>query len=124
MNIRDLTPEEMANIESQMRAYRLPLFTRIFKKVWFYFLRYSFLPAFIFLVILFCVYSSIPYWTYVSDKIWFVCKLIVFFYIFGVGGCALISHICEYLSTNRLRKKLGLTQYEFQYFVVIYQIKG
>jgi hypothetical protein len=124
MNIREFTQAELAEIESQMKAYKLPLFSKVFKKVWFYFLRYSFLPAFVFLVILMVIYNSIPYWNNVSDKIWYVCKAIILFYIFGVGGCALISHICEYISTNRLRKKLGLTQYEFQYFVTIYQIKG
>lgn len=122
--MRTLSVPEENKIMDALQNYKLPLITRIFKKVWFYFLKYTFLPVFILLVILFVIYNSFVYFDPKADHIWYVCKTIMFGYIFGVGGFAIISHLCELASTNKLRKKLGLTKDEFIFYVSMYQING
>lgn len=111
-------------IKKALQEFKLPLITRIFKKVWFYFIRYTFVPVFMLLCILFIIYNSIPGYTEFGETIWIISKTIVLFYIFGIGGFALLSHILETLSTQKLCRKLGLTHEELQRYVTIYQIKG
>jgi hypothetical protein len=58
------------------------------------------------------------------DWMWNVDKAIAFFLIFGFGGFTLISHIFELVTTNKLRRRLGLKKWEFQMLVIAFQITG
>ena len=120
----NLTAEREGEIKQALTDYRLPLLTRIFNKVWFCFLRYTFAPVFLLLVILFVIYNSLTGWSDFGDTIWVIAKSIMLFYIFGIGGIALLSNICENISVGRLEKRLGITHDELQYYVTIFQIKG
>jgi hypothetical protein len=121
---KQVTYESEQAIRLELEKFRLPLITRIFKKAWFYFLKFTFLPAFFILLALFICYNSMAFYSSASNLIWNLCKGIIFFYIFGVGGFAVISFVCETRSTTKLCQKLGLTHDELQYYIRLYQIKG
>jgi hypothetical protein len=70
------------------------------------------------------MYNSLTIWSDFSDTIWIIAKSIILFYIFGIGGIAVLSNICERISIARLEKRLGITHDELQYYVTIFQIKG
>jgi amino acid transporter len=121
---KQMQTERDLEIKRILKEYKLPWITRAFKKAWFCFLRYTFLPIALVLIVLFIIYNSIPGYTEFGETIWIICKTIILFYIFGIGGFAILSHVCEIVSTDRLCKKMGLTHDELQYYVTIYQIKG
>ena len=116
------TPEDLDYIKDELYNYKLPWISRVWKKFGVPFLRYSFLPAIILIVILGAIYTGSALG--VNDWIWGVIKGIAFFYIFGVGALALIGKAAERLTANRLRKKLGLTHEQFKTYVEVYQITG
>lgn len=120
----NLTAEREAEIKKALTDYQLPWITRIFKKVWFYFLKYTFVPVFAILIILFIAYNSMSFFSPASEVIWIICKTIFFVYIFGVGGFAMTAAICENVSVSLLCKRLNITHDELQFYVIIYQIKG
>lgn len=118
----DFTPEELDYIKDELYQYRLPWISRVWKKIGVPFLRYSFLPAIILIVILGAIYTGSALG--VNDWIWGVIKGIAFFYIFGVGALALIGKTAERITANRLRKKLGLSHHYFKLLVEAHQITG
>jgi len=109
-------------IKAELQKYKLPWIAKVFKKYGVPFIRYSFLPALIVLVIFGAIYNGSAYG--VNDWMWTFDKAVAFFYIFGFGGFALIAHFAERLTANKLRKKLGLSHEEFKILVEAYQIKG
>lgn len=121
---KELQNTREKEIREALEQYRLPWITRAFKKAWFICLRYTFAPVFVLLCILFIVYNSISGYTDAGDVIWLICKAIILFYIFGIGGFAVTSLIFEIASVRRLCRRLDITHDEMQYYVVIYQIKG
>lgn len=121
INQLDFTTEELEYFEQEMRKYRLPWITKMWKKYGVPFIRYSILPVFIILFVLFVIYNSVSYG---YEWIWDVSKAVVLFYIFVFGGFTLISHLSELWSTNKLRRKLELSKWEFQILVVTFQITG
>ena len=121
INELDYTTEELEYFEQEMRKYKLPWITKAWKKYGVPFIRYSILPVFVILFVLFVIYNSVSYG---YDWIWDVSKITVLFYIFVFGGFTLISHLFELWSTNRLRRRLGLSKWEFQILVVVFQITG
>jgi hypothetical protein len=121
INQLDYTTEELEYFETEMRKFRLPLICRLWKKYGLYFLSYSIIPVMVILTVLFVIYNHAQYG---YDWIWILCKSIVLFYIFGVGGSALISHLLELFTVNKLRKRLGLSKFDFQIFVNQFQITG
>ncbi len=119
----DFTKEELDYLELEMRSFRLPLVTRLWKRYGIPFIKYSFLPMLIIIIILGVLYmssSNLGHW----DWMWTLDKAIAFTYIFGFGIWTLVSHVFELYSTNKLRKRLKLTQREFQILVVIFHITG
>lgn len=124
VNQKALADTREEDIRKVLMGFRLPWITRVFKKVWFYFLKWTFVPIFLLLCILFIIYNSIPGYTDFGETIWMICKTIVLFYIFGVGGFAILSSICETLSTRKLCRLLGITNDELQRYVIIYQLNG
>jgi len=121
INELDYTTEELEYFEQEMRKYKLPWITKAWKKYGVPFIRYSIVPVFVILFVLFVIYNSVSYG---YDWIWDVSKITVLFYIFVFGGFTLISHLFELWSTNRLRRRLGLSKWEFQILVVVFQITG
>jgi hypothetical protein len=118
----DFTNEQLQYFETEMRKYKLPLVTKWHKKYGVPFIRYSFLPALIIIVVFGLIYNGNPYGRY--DWMWTLDKVIAFFYIFGFGLFTLTSFIFERVSTNKLRRRLGLSQMDFNALVVIFQITG
>lgn len=116
------TPEDLDYIKDELYNYRLPWISRVWKKIGVPFLRYSFLPAIILIVILGAIYTGSSLG--VNDWCWGVIKGIAFFYIFGVGALALIGKAAERITANQLRKKLGLTHEQFKTYVEAYGITG
>jgi len=116
------TPEEIEYIKTELRKYKLPWISRVWKKYGVPFLRYSFLPVAILMVIFGAIYNgSAPG---VNDWMWTVDKAIAFFYIFGIGGLALLGKAAERLTANKLRKRLGLSHEDFKVYVQVYGITG
>jgi hypothetical protein len=120
--IMDYTTEELEYFEKEMRKYKLPWITKIWKKVGVPFLRYSFLPALILIAIFGIIYNESAYGQ--NEWMWTVDKTIGLFYIFGFGGFALIAHFAERISANKLRRRLGLSQRDFKILIVVNQITG
>jgi len=118
----DYTQEELQKILKELRSYKLPLLTRIVKKVIYPFFKYSILPVFVILFILFVLYNHHNGYGY--EWIWTLGKTVVLFYIIGVAGLSLLGHLCELYSVNRLRRRLVLTHHEFRTMVVTFQIDG
>lgn len=118
----EYTPEELQYFENEMRKYKLPWITKVFKKYGVPFIRYTFLPALILIVIFGAIYNGSQYGQ--NDWMWVVSKAIAFSYILGFGMFTLISHVSELLSTNKLRKRLGLSKRDFNIMVIAFQITG
>jgi uncharacterized membrane protein YbhN (UPF0104 family) len=118
----DYTQEELQKILKELRSYKLPLLTRIVKKVVYPFFKYSILPVFVILFILFVLYNH--HHGYGYEWVWTLGKTVVLFYIIGVAGLSLLGHLCELYSVNRLRRRLGLTHQQFRTMVVTFQIDG
>jgi hypothetical protein len=121
INQLDYTEEQLQYFETEMRKFRLPLICRLWKRFGLNFLSYSIIPVMVILAVLFVIYNNSQYGI---DWIWILCKSIILFYIFGVGGSGLISHILELIFVNKLRRRLGLTKIDFQIFVNQFEITG
>ena len=122
VNQLDYTTEELLYFEQEMRKYKLPWITKMHKKYGVPFIRYSFLPALIIIIVLGIIYNGSN--TSRNDWMWTVDKAIAFFYIFGFGLFTLVSWIFEKVTVNKLRRRLGLSHYEFNILVIAFQITG
>lgn len=108
-------------IKAELVKFRLPWISRVWKKFGVQALRYSILPLFVTALTFGIIYNeSIQ----TFDWMWWVVKGIAFLLIFGFGIFALLGHITELIKTNKLRKKLGLSQQEFKILVEKYEITG
>lgn len=119
----DYSSEELIYFEKEMRAYRLPKYVKFWKRFGIPFIKYTILPAVILVIVLGSVYMSpknFGQW----DWAWVVSKSIVLSYIAGFGLWTMTSHITELISVNRLRKRLGLSQTDFNLLVIAFQITG
>jgi len=116
------TTEEIEYIKTEIQKYKLPWIARIWKKYGVPVLRYSILPVFVLIVIFGAIYNGSPQG--VNDWMWTLDKALAFFYIFGIGGLALLGKATERFTANKLRKRLGLSHYEFKLYVDAYQITG
>ena len=115
--------EQLEYFEREMRAYRLPSYVKFWKKVGVPFIRFTFLPALIIIVVFGLLYNSqhnYGQW----DWMWTLDKIIALTYIGGFGLWTLVSHLFELSSTNKLRKRLGLPKEHFQILVIAFQITG
>ena len=118
----DFTTEQLEYFETEMRKFKLPLITKLHKKYGVPFIKYSIAPALILIIILGLIYNGTDYGS--NNWMWTVDKAIGLFYIFGFGIFTLISFIFERTSTNKLRKRLGLSQRDFAILVIAFQITG
>jgi len=118
----DYTTEELNYFEQEMRKFRLPWITKVWKKYGVPFIRFTFLPALIIIIIFGAIYMGSQ--TSRNDWMWTLDKAIALFYIAGFGIFTLVSHIFELVSTNRLRRRLGLSQQNFRILVIAFQITG
>jgi hypothetical protein len=109
-------------IKAELQKYKLPWISKIFKKYGVPFIRYSFLPVLVLMGIFGAIYNGSAYG--VNEWMWVFDKTVAFFYIFGFGAFALISHFAELATVNKLRKKLGLSHEEFKILVEAYGITG
>ena len=116
--MRTHTKEE---IKAELMKFKLPWIARVWKKYGWTGLRYSILPAFAIAVIFGIIYNNS---VQIYDWMWVLVKTIGFVYIFGFGLLALAGHFAERIAANKLRKKLGLSQYEFKILVEAYNITG
>lgn len=118
------TTEELEYFEKEMRAYRLPKYVKFWKKAGVPFIRYTFLPALIIIVVFGLIQMSdrnYGQW----DWMWTMDKIIALTYIAGFGLWTLTSHITELISTNKLRRRLGIkNKWHFQVLVIAFQITG
>ena len=119
----DYTSEELVYFEQEMRKYRLPWITKMHKKYGVPFIRFTFLPALIIIGVLGFIYMGDRNYGQL-DWMWTVDKAIALFYIIGFGLFTLVSHIFELVTTNKLRRRLGLSKWEFQILVIAFQITG
>lgn len=119
----DFTTEELEFFEKEMRAYRLPWITRLHKIYGVWFARFCMLPLVVLIAVLGIIYMGANNRGQL-DWLWTVDKAIAFFIIFGFGIFTLISHIFERVSTNKLRKRLGLSKRDFAILVIAFQITG
>lgn len=118
----DFTTEQLEYFETEMRKFKLPLITKLHKKYGVPFIKYSIAPALILIIVLGLIYNGSDYGS--NNWMWTVDKAIGLFYIFGFGIFTLISFISERTSTNKLRKRLGLSQRDFAILVIAFQITG
>ena len=116
------TPEELQYFEKELRKYKLPWITKVWKKYGVPFIRYSILPALIIIAVFGIIYNNSVYGQ--NDWMWTVDKAIALFYIFGFGLFTLISHVAELITTNKLRRRLGLSKRDFNIMVIAFQITG
>ena len=116
------TKEENDYIKAELQKYKLPWITKIFKKYGVWVLRYTLLPMAIIMVIFGAIYNGSAQG--VNDWMWTFDKVVAFFYIFGVGGLGLLGHFAERISSNKIRKRLGLSHSEFKLYIQAYQITG
>jgi hypothetical protein len=86
------------------------------------FARFAILPLVIIIAVLGIIYNASSFGQ--NEWMWTVDKILALFIIFGFGGFTLISHIFERVTTNRLRKKLGLSKRDFSILVIAFQITG
>lgn len=117
------TTEQLDYFEKEMRAFRLPKVTQLWKKFGVPFIRWTILPAIIIIIIFGALYGSernVGQW----DWMWTLDKTIALSYIAGFGLWTLVSHLFELSSTNKLRKRLGLPKEHFQILVIAFQITG
>lgn len=108
-------------IKAELLKYKLPWIAKIWKKYGVPALRYSILPLFVTALVFGIIYNES---VQTFDWMWWVVKGIAFLLIFGFGAFALLGHFAERLSSNKLRKKLGLSYGEFKIYIEAYQIKG
>ena len=123
VNVLPYTTEQLEYFEKEMRAYRLPKYVKFWKKAGVPFIRFTFLPALIIIVVFGLLQMSdrnYGQW----DWMWTLDKVIALTYIAGFGLWTLTSHITELISTNKLRRKLGLPKWHFQILVIAFQITG
>lgn len=109
-------------IKAELQKYKLPWISRVFKKYGMPFIRYSFLPALILITVFGVIYNESSYGQ--NEWMWVFDKTLALFYIFIFGGFALIAHLAERQTVNKLRKKLGLSHEEFKILIEAYQITG
>lgn len=117
------TTEQLDYFEKEMKEFRLPKITQSWKKFGVPFIRFTFLPALIIIIIFGALYGSeknLGQW----DWMWTLDKVIALTYIAGFGLWTLVSHLFELSSTNKLRKRLGLPKEHFQILVIAFQITG
>jgi hypothetical protein len=123
VNVLPYTTEQLEYFEKEMRAYRLPKYVKFWKKAGVPFIRFTFLPALIIIVVFGLLQMSdrnYGQW----DWMWTLDKVIALTYIAGFGLWTLTSHITELISTNKLRRKLGIPKWHFQILVIAFQITG
>jgi hypothetical protein len=124
VNALPYTTEELEYFEKEMHAYRLPKWVKWWKKAGVPFIRFTFLPALIIIIIFGAIYGSAKnfgQW----DWMWTLDKIIALTYIAGFGLWTLSSHIVELISTNKLRRRLGIkNKWHFQVLVIAFQITG
>ena len=118
----DYTQEEFQYFEEELRKYKLPWISKVFKKYGVLVLRYSILPILIVLVIFGVIYNGSA--DGVNEWMWVFDKAVALSYIFGFGAFALIGHLAELYTSNKLRKKLGLSHHYFKLLVEAHQITG
>ena len=118
----DYTTEELQYFETELKKYKLPWISKVWKKYGVPVLRYSFLPVLIILVIFGAIYNGSAIG--VNDWMWTFDKIVAFIYIFGFGALALAGKLFELYRTNKLRKKLGLSHHYFKLLVEAHQITG
>lgn len=118
----DYTTEELEYFEQEMRKYKLPWITKMHKKYGVPFIRYTFLPALIIIIVFGIIYMNAGYGQY--DWMWTLDKCIALTYIGGFGLFTLVSHIFELVTTNKLRRRLGLSQRDFNILIIAFQITG
>lgn len=116
------TEEQLEYFETEMRKFKLPWITRMWKLYGVPFIRYSIVPIILIIAVFGIIYNGSAYGR--NEWMWTVDKAIAFFLIFGFGGFTLISHIFELVSTNKLRKRLGLPKIDFNILVIAFQITG
>jgi hypothetical protein len=118
----DFTTEQLDLIEKELHAYRLPWITRMHKLYGVPFARFAILPLILLIAVLGIIYNANAFGH--NDWMWTVDKALAFFLIFGFGGFTLISFIFERTTSNKLRKKLGLSKRDFALLVITFQITG
>jgi len=117
----DYTPEELQYFEEELKKYKLPWISKVWKKYVVKALRLSILPAFVIALVFGIIYNES---TQIYDWMWWIVKGIAFLFIFGFGLFGLVAHLAERSSANKLRKKLGLSHTYFKLLVEAYQITG
>jgi TctA family transporter len=118
----DYTTEQLDYFEAEMRKYKLPWITKMHKKYGVPFIRFAILPIILVVATLGIIYNASAYGH--NDWMWTVDKAIAFFLIFGFGGFTLLSFILEKVTTNKLRKRLGLSKKDFAILIIAFQITG
>jgi hypothetical protein len=119
----DYTTEELTYFEQEMRKYRLPWITKMHKKYGVPFIRFTFLPALIIIAVLGFIYMGKNNYGQL-DWLWTVDKCIALFYIAAFGLFTLVAHVFERVTANKLRRRLGLSQRDFNILVIAFQITG
>jgi len=122
INTLDYTTDELNYFKTELKNFKLPWITKIWKKYGVKILRSTFLPAMIIMMVFGIIYNETNFGQY--DWIWIVNKTIILFFILGFGSFALISHIVELIKTNKLRRRLGLTKTDFNILINLNQITG
>jgi len=115
------TTEQLAYFEQELRKYKLPWLSKMLKLYGMPVFRNAFPIALVIITVFGLIYNHNPY---PNQWMWTMDKCIALFFILGFGGFALIAHLLELYTTNKLRKKLGLTQAQFQMLVDAFQITG
>jgi hypothetical protein len=122
-NVQDsgFTTEQLTYFETEMRKYKLPWLTKILKKYGMPVFRNAFPIALVIITVFGLIYNHNPY---NNQWMWTMDKCIALFFILGFGGFALIAHLMELYTTNKLRRRLGLTKQQFDMLVIAFQITG
>jgi len=118
----DYTQEELQYFEKELRKYKLPWISKMFKKYGIQVIRYSILPMLILLTIFGVIYNGSAQG--VNEWMWVFDKAVALSYIFGFGLFAVVSKLSEQYTANKLRKKLGLSHHYFKLLVAAHQITG
>jgi len=118
----DYTQEELQYFEEELHKYKLPWISKVFKKYGIKVISYSILPVLILLTIFGVIYNGSA--VGVNEWMWVFDKVVALIYIFGFGAFALIAHLSELYTANKLRKKLGLSHHYFKLLVAAHQISG
>lgn len=118
------TTEELEYFAEEMRKFRLPKVTQLWKKHVVVVLRWTFLPLLIILTIFGLLYNSKYNYYGQWDWMWVLDKTLAFSYIGIFLGWTIVSRIFETISVNKLRKRLGLPKNHFRILVIAFQITG